>query len=313
MKSIHIIEDTLPVAWEKSVIECWRVGDNFPTQYDKPDDPNSRDVSALIHVLNPMKEPRIHRAMPGGLDDLEKYRNEVVFGVHDHWVDPQAGKWEYTYHQRLREYQVPGGPMFDQIQKCIDMLRECGFTRRAQAITWQPWEDLGISDPACLQRLWFRVQERPCPTCCGKGEIPHGLCFVCEGTGTKRLLNMNIHIRSNDAYKAGFMNMYAFIELQAYVANELGIEVGEYMHFADSFHIYGSYFDEFKGFLKTVEKRAPEDLVYASAEAYDFFLIGCDTLLSEKDMPLDKREQVAERKREIESLKDAATGKEILD
>jgi len=32
---------------------------------------------------------RIHRAFPGGLEDLEIYRQEVVDGVHDHWIAPR--------------------------------------------------------------------------------------------------------------------------------------------------------------------------------------------------------------------------------
>ena len=98
MQSIHVVEDSLAMAWEKAVIACWEKGEKFPTEYDRPEDPNSRDVSALIHVKKPFDEPRIHRAFPGGLDDLEKYRSEMLYGVHDHWIDPSVGKWEYTYH-----------------------------------------------------------------------------------------------------------------------------------------------------------------------------------------------------------------------
>ncbi|NLF32787.1 MAG: hypothetical protein GX591_18095 [Planctomycetes bacterium] len=96
MKSIHIVEPSLPLAWEKAVVACWETGHRFRTEYDRAGDPESRDVTALIHVTDPFAEPRIHRAFPGGLDDLEKYRSEVLYGVHDHWVDPSVGKWEYT-------------------------------------------------------------------------------------------------------------------------------------------------------------------------------------------------------------------------
>lgn len=51
-----------------------------------------------------MSEPRIHRAFPGGIVELEAYRQEVVEGIHDHWVNPAEGKWEYTYHERLTAY-----------------------------------------------------------------------------------------------------------------------------------------------------------------------------------------------------------------
>jgi len=273
MKSIHIVEEHLPLAWERAVIACWETGERFPTEYDKPEDPSSRDVSALIHVTRPFDEPRIHRAFPGGLDDLEKYRAEVLFGVHDHWIDPAAGKWEYTYHERLRAYDVPGRGTFDQLAAAVEKIRAVPHTRRAQAVTWQVWNDMTIDDPACLQRLWFRI------------------------AGGK--LHMNIHIRSNDAFKAAFMNMYAFTELQRTLAEQVGVEPGEYIHVADSFHIYGSYFDEFEGFLKTVASRSPDQRVFTTDFARDFFVDGCDALLAEDDLPDDKRALVEKRKAEL--------------
>ncbi len=273
MKSIHIVEQSLPLAWEQAVIECWRQGESFPTEYDRPDDPNSRDVTAVFHVTEPFVEPRIHRAFPGGLDDLEKYRCEVLHGVHDHWIDPAAGKWEYTYHERIFEYRVPQAGLYDQIAAVVAKLKEVPYTRRAQVVTWQVWNDMNISDPACLQRLWFRIAD-------GR-------------------LHMNCHMRSNDAFKAAFMNMHAFTELQRLVAEEVGVEPGEYMHIADSFHIYGSYFDEFEGFLKTVESRSPEDRVYTTEFARDFFVDGCDALLGEADMPAEKKALVEARKAQL--------------
>jgi thymidylate synthase len=273
MKSIHIVEPLLPFAWEKAVLACWEQGESFPTEYDKSGDPHSRDVVAMIHVTSPMSEPRIHRAFPGGLDDLEKYRAEVLYGVHDHWVDPKAGKWEYTYHQRLFAYEAPGKGFVDQVAAAVEKLRQVPHTRRAQAITWQVWEDQRVNDPPCLQRIWFRVHA-------GK-------------------LHMNIHIRSNDAFKAAFMNMYAFTELQREVAAAVGVQPGEYMHIADSFHIYGSYFQEFERFLKTVASRSVQDSVFTTDFARDFFLDGCDILLAESDLPADKRAIIEKRKAEL--------------
>ncbi len=274
MKSIHIVEPSLPLAWEKAVVACWYDGESFRTEYDRPDDPPSKDVAAMIHVTAPFVEPRIHRAFPGGLDDLEKYRSEVLYGVHNHWVDPSVGKWEYTYHERMFEYDVPGVGVTDQIAGVIEKLKASGHTRRAQAVTWQVWNDMNIDDPACLQRMWFRIAD-------GK-------------------LNMTAHMRSNDAFKAAFMNMHAFTELQRMVAAEVGVAPGEYIHIADSFHIYGSYFSEFEGFLKTVQQRDPEDRVYTSDFANDFFVDGCDALLAEDDMPVAKKAMVEARKAELQ-------------
>ncbi len=273
MKSIHIIAKTLPQAWEQAVIESWQHGSEFRTEYDKPTEPSSRDVVATIHALEPFAEPRVHRAFPGGLNDLEKYRAEILYGVHDHWVAPQANKWEYTYHQRLFEYTLPDGRLTDQIAAVVDKLRQVSFTRRAQAVTWKAWEDHQVYDPPCLQRLWFRVENDQ--------------------------LNMIAHMRSNDAYKAAFMNMYAFTELQAEIAKQLDLQPGEYIHIADSFHIYGSYFQEFSAFLKTLQDRSDEQRYFHSDFCREFFVEGIEQLLAEKDMPSDKRVLLQARLKEL--------------
>jgi thymidylate synthase len=264
------VEASLPLAWERGVIACWEDGERFRTEYDAPGQPESRDVSCLIHVTAPFEEPRIHRAFPGGLDDLEKYVCEVLYGVHDHWIDPAAGKWEYTYHERLFDYRVPGRGPYDQIAAVIDKLRRAPHTRRAQAVTWQVWNDTNIADPACLQRMWFRIAEGH--------------------------LHMNVHMRSNDAFKAAFMNMFAFTELQRTVAAALGAAPGEYMHVCDSFHIYGSDFDEFAGFLKTVQTRSFADRVYTSEFAKPFFADGLAALEAEADMPPAAKASLAKRR-----------------
>ena len=280
MKTIHVVEKTLPMAWERAVIETWDTGARFPTEYDKPEDANSRDVTAMIHVTEPFSEPRIHRAFPGGLDDLEKYRSEVLYGVHDHWIAPKDGKWEYTYHERIFDYEVPTMGVFNQFDIIAEKLRKAPHTRRAQIVTYQVWKDCLVDDPTCLQRFWFRVEE----------------------TENGPRLHMNCHIRSNDAFKAGFMNMHAFTELQAMMAMAIGVLPGSYTHMADSFHIYGSYFDEFEGFLKTVSSREPEDRVFDTEFARSYFIDGCNALLAEDDMPADKKALVEARKAELIAL-----------
>jgi thymidylate synthase len=97
------------------------------------------------------------------------------------------------------------------------------------------------------------------------------------------------------------MNMYAFTELQRMVAGDVGAEPGEYMHIADSFHVYGSYFDEFEGFLKTVASRPAEQRVYTTGFARDFFVDGCDALLAENDMPDGRKQWVRRRRAELTS------------
>ena len=133
MPVIAITADCLPEAWEKAVLAVWSQGFDVKTQYDKPDDPASKDATVMVTVTDPFNEPRIHKNFPGGPEELEAYRQEVVGGIHDHWIDPAAGKWTYTYHERLFAY-CPVEELRDahtakplkainQIQYIIDALR----------------------------------------------------------------------------------------------------------------------------------------------------------------------------------------------
>ncbi len=236
---ISITASCLPEAWEKAVLAVWDNGFEIKTQYDKSEDPPSKDATVMITVNEPFSEPRIHKNFPGGPEELESYRLEVVSGIHDHWIDPAAGKWTYTYHERLFAYSpvedIRGADAskpfrkIDQIQYIIDCLSQAGHSRRAQAITWMPTADPNTDDPPCLQRIWCRL--------------------VTSDTG-RLSLNMNTHWRSRDLYKAWFMNVYALTDLQKIIAEQISqkidkpVKVGRYVDISDSLHIYGSYFDE---------------------------------------------------------------------
>jgi thymidylate synthase len=236
--------DGIAQAWENSLVRLYESGCRLKTEYDKPDDPPSRDATMVITVHQPLAEPMIHRDFPGGFDSLEEYVMEVCDGIKDHLVrdpdDETDTRWEYTYHQRLFGYEVPTLEPVDQIEAIAEQLAKTPYTRRAQAITWKVWEDRACYDPACLQSVWCRITPE----------------------GDRPVLNMNVRFRSNDAYKAAFMNIFALVTLQKRIAARIGelsdteVALGRYVHMADSYHIYGSNLAEFEArFLGAIEKR----------------------------------------------------------
>ncbi|MEE9170713.1 MAG: thymidylate synthase [bacterium] len=250
---LYVEGNNLAEAWEKSLISVHSEGCDIKTEYDKPDDPPSKDCTMVLVVKDPLSEPMIHKDLPGGLEDLQEYVLEVLDGIKDHCVrdpsDPQDTRWEYTYHQRLFTYSVPGlNEAYDQINLIAKKLAETPYTRRAQAITWKVWEDNSCYDPACLQSIW---------------------CRLLPNDADNWYLNTNVRFRSNDAYKAAFMNMYALIQLQKKIAekitelSEKTVKLGRYVHQADSYHIYGSYFEDFEErFLKALKTRTFEERTY---------------------------------------------------
>jgi thymidylate synthase len=244
---LNVEADCIARGWEESLIELNRNGCDIRTQYDKETDPPSKDSTMILTITDPLKEPMIHKDFPGGPKQLEEYVMEVCEGIKDHLIrnpdDPADTRWEYTYHRRMFSYEVPGLDPLDQIKAMCRKLAEVPYTRRAQAITWKVWEDNDCFDPPCLQSLWGRITEE----------------------NGKKLLSLNARFRSNDAYKAAFMNIFALVRLQQKMTEWISeisgdpIHVGRYCHIADSYHIYGSYFTEFEArFLGALEKRTFE-------------------------------------------------------
>ena len=237
--TISITGDNIPEAWEKAVLAVWERGVDIKTQYDKSEDPPSKDATVMITVNDPFAEPRIHKNLPGGPAELESYRQEVVLGIHDNWIDGSDGHWLYTYSQRLFKYSPcenlkdskspkPFVPV-DQIQYIIDNLSETWYSRRAQAITWMPTCDPKINEPPCLQRIFCRI--------------------LADEDGNP-VLNMNTHWRSRDLYKAWLFNVLGLTDLQRIIAEKISekigrtVKVGRYVDISDSLHLYGSYFKD---------------------------------------------------------------------
>jgi thymidylate synthase len=240
---LHVTGRTLAEGYENALAALHRGGIPFRTQYDKPGDPPSLDATLNLVVEEPMADPMIHMAFPGGVADLREYVLELQ-GLKDSWTrninDPSDTRWEYTYHGRLahhgrwkemagegaaRASRFAGPADVDQVAAVIGKLAKQPYTRQAQMITWMPELDLECFDPPCLQSLWYRV--------------------LVDDDGVW-WLNTNIRFRSNDAWGAHFMNMFGFVlftrEIIADgVAKQAGREVrlGRLNWQADSYHIYG--------------------------------------------------------------------------
>ncbi|MCD6510347.1 MAG: hypothetical protein J7L11_08195 [Thermoprotei archaeon] len=221
MRVVTVEGECLPEAWERSIVSVWEEGIVVDTEYGD----RSKDVTAIIIVRNPLQEPRVHLKgiVAGSLKGLFEYVDEVIKGIHDDMIE----RYEYTYHERLFSYRLPNGLTINQIEYIIQKLKKVPYSRRAQAITWQPWKDIKSEHPPCLQRMW---------------------CRVIDGR-----LVMEVTMRSNDALKASFMNMFAFTELQRYVASRIGVEAGAYVHIANSYHVYESDWKWAEKFVEQVK------------------------------------------------------------
>jgi thymidylate synthase len=304
---LSIVGETIPLAYERAIKEVWEKGVSVRTEYDRPEDPPSRDATVMITVEHPFGQPRFHRAFADGLGGLSEYVMEVVYGAHDYWVKPREEilkgvesvdtRWTYTYHKRLFEYEIEGA-VVDQIAYMIDRLSKTPYTRRAQGITWNTKLDTPTDDPPCLQRIWGRLIEDD------EGDL---------------VFNMNTHWRSRDLYKAWFENVIAMTTLMRKIAERISertskpIRLGRYVDISDSLHIYGSYFRDLEGdaergvrsFFDLLGSRSFEERTWTSDFVRPHFIDdgvgkGLRPLLArEPEMPQQVRESIA---RELEAM-----------
>jgi thymidylate synthase len=246
-----ITGSNLPEAWENCIRWLRENGEDIPTEYDKPGDPPSKDATVMLIVGDPFSEPRYHRGMICGIEDTVTYNEEVCSGLHNDWVDEKADnpRWRYSYWSRLFTYELPDGRLIDQMQYIVETLVKCEHSRRAQATIWKPWFDTTDEHCPCLQRIWARI-------------VHDKLVF-------------NVHMRSNDCYRAMPQNMLAFTELQRRVADELSsrlsrkITPGQYIHIVDSLHIYGSCLEQVDNFIKLCDSRPWEQHTYHTEDIQD--------------------------------------------
>jgi thymidylate synthase len=140
---------------------------------------------------------------------VEQYAKDLLHGSH--------ASFEYDYHGRLFDWGerlvVDGQPVhIDQIAYMVDKLKSSPNTRRAIAITWNPVIDEKLDDCPCLQLVQ---------------------CIIRDGK-----LHMRVIFRSNDMLTAAGANMYALVQLQQSIAQQLGLPCGTYTHISLVPHIY---------------------------------------------------------------------------
>ncbi len=328
-KVLFISKDNVRDAWLSAVTNILYNGDDIKTEYDKPEDPPSKDATVLIEIKDPMSNPIMRKdklmkirskfgnsyEVWGCMADTyligsiqSGYIEEIMEGVNDHYLWDSGVSFPYSYHDRIFNYapfsledsihteydldfvdidfvkkheklryakkiKVSGAttvwevakgieieldkkiseiiglkgdilpmailnfPRINQMEYIVNKLKESPYSRRAQAITWRPIVDPYHDDPPCLQRIFMRIKE-------GK-------------------LLMQTTWRSRDLFRAWEANVNGMIRIQKKVAEELGVEMGHYVDFCNSLHIYGNSINEVKDMLERMEGREelPQEII----------------------------------------------------
>jgi len=258
MKELFVFGTNLTDAYHKSILALYYEGEIS----NCPDyNQLQKECSMTIVVEKPLTEPMISKLFIGGHSDLEQYRQEVIDGI----LDFKIGQgWDYTYHDRI----------FKQMPFIYNELKRNPDSRRAviDVRDWKVDTRPDNTSPACLQHIQFFIR------------------------------NNNLHIkvlmRSNDAPKATFMNMFAFIMLQKKVADELSIGMGMYTHRANSFHCYERDFKLLESYVKSIENG--DNITYE----YETFY---------KELMEESRPEIEKKVLQLkDNLKDVYDGKSVF-
>lgn len=159
-----------------------------------------RDANPFFHFFEGLW-------MLAGRNDVEflKFFNKAIKQFSDDGITHHG-----AYGYRLRKQQG-----FDQIQRCIDLLKTENETRRAVLQMWDAKLDLAANskDIPCNDLIFLKIRNNQ--------------------------LNMTVCCRSNDMVWGAYgANAVHFSMIQEYIADKVGVELGSYTQMSDSFHVY---------------------------------------------------------------------------
>jgi len=149
--------------------------------------------------------------------------------------DDHGNTWRSAYGVRLRAFPSPITGTFDQLQHCIELLRNDKTTRRAFiTISYPPIDHQPGIDVACNVFMSFLVRDNK--------------------------LNMSVFNRSNDLIW-GFsgINFFEFSAIQEFVAGCVNLEVGTYTHHTQSLHVYDKYYNVLDKIYAVKEEQVTEN------------------------------------------------------
>lgn len=186
--------------------EAWRyVLKQFPTHGIIVGDTKTIDGIIITEIKNPT-------------DTVEKnpmYQQGFINAYKTQFLDGDCRGFEYTYGERLCAYPDTEERVgLNQIDYIIKTLQKDKTSRRAQAITWNPYIDTweNVKDVPCLQLVKCRIM--------------------------KNKLHMEVVFRSHDMLSGYYPNVLGLSYLMDYIAEKVGVQKGHLTVVSLSPHVY---------------------------------------------------------------------------
>ncbi|MDP4098645.1 thymidylate synthase [Paenibacillus sp. P96] len=179
------------------------------------------------------------------------YLKEHGVTIWDEWAD-ENGDLGPVYGSQWRAWETPDGRTIDQISNVIDSIKNNPDSRRHIVSAWNVAEIDHMKLPPCHFVFQF---------------------YVASGK-----LSCMLTMRSVDTFLGLPFNIASYALLTHMVAQQCGLEVGEFIWSGGDVHIYSNHFDQVRTQLqrepyplpKLVIKRKPESIFDYTFEDFEF-------------------------------------------
>ena len=185
-------------------------------------------------------------------DSNVRWLQERGVKIWDEWAD-EDGELGPVYGVQWRSWPTPDGGQIDQIARVVESLKTSPDSRRHIVTAWNPAEVDQMALPPCHAMFQF---------------------YVADGR-----LSCQLYQRSADLFLGVPFNIASYALLTLMVAQQTGLEPGEFVWTGGDCHIYSNHEDQVREQLsrepypypQLVLRRTPQDIF--SYELEDFELV----------------------------------------
>lgn len=157
----------------------------------------------------------------------------------DHFA-AQYGDLGHIYGSQWRHWRTSQGTTIDQLAQVIDAIKKTPDSRRLIVSAWNPEDVPNMALPPCHTMFQF---------------------YVNDGR-----LSLQLYQRSGDAFLGVPFNIASYALLTALVAQQTGLQPGEFIHTLGDAHIYSNHLAQVRLQLSRTPQAAPKLILPATIQ-----------------------------------------------
>lgn len=150
-------------------------------------------------------------------NEMDKFKERILA---DDKFAGEYGELGPVYGKQWRQWETARGETIDQLKNVVEEIKRNPDSRRLLIVAYNPGEVTGMALPPCHSLFQF---------------------YVAEGR-----LSCQLYQRSGDAFLGVPFNIASYALLTHLIAQECGLEVGEFVHTLGDAHIYTNHVEQVK-------------------------------------------------------------------